>query len=115
MDSLRDRATTGLRAAMRERDRDAMSALRSLLAAFDNGAAVPSTARAGAIEESAIGVGAAEVQRRGLDEDALRAIAQREIAEHLDGATLAADHGEQARADRLRQQAEVVRRLVADA
>ncbi len=84
---VRERLRVALRAAMRERDRGAVSALRTTLAAIDNAEAVDTTARvgptarAGAIESSAVGVGAAEVARRELSEEDIVAIVRAEIAE----------------------------------
>lgn len=83
MTGLRERTTTALRTAMRARDRTAASTLRTLLGAFDNAAAVPTTSRAGAVEESPVGVGSAEAVRRDLTEADLEAIRRRELAEEL--------------------------------
>jgi uncharacterized protein YqeY len=111
MGTLQDRATQALRTAMRERDRDAMSALRTLLAAFANAEAVAVGVRAGAIEGAPVGVGAAEADRRDLDEDERRAILTSEIAECEHGVATAAAHGQTEAAERLRRQADVLRGL----
>lgn len=73
---LRARMTTDLTAAMRERDRVRVAALRSLMAALDNAGAVPSDARAW---PPAIGLGAAEAPRRELDHRTVHAIVAEEI------------------------------------
>ena len=66
---LRDRLRAALPAALKARDRTAVAALRSALAAIDNAEAVDaSDVHAGAIEASAPGPGAAERPRRELTE-----------------------------------------------
>ncbi|MTE12924.1 GatB/YqeY domain-containing protein [Nocardia aurantiaca] len=77
---LRDRLRAALPTAMKQRDRDAVAALRSALAAIDNAEAVDgSDIRAGAIENSAAGLGAAERARRALTEAGILAIVRAEI------------------------------------
>lgn len=115
MTGLRERTTTALRTAMRARDRTAASTLRTLLGAFDNAAAVPTTSRAGAVEESPVGVGSAEAVRRDLTEADLEAIRRRELAEveHALATVPAAagpDHVEE-----LRRRAQLLRDLGPDA
>ncbi|WP_083707023.1 hypothetical protein [Intrasporangium flavum] len=84
-----------LTAAMRERDRVAVSAVRTTLAALDNAEAVPLDAVAGGpgpvtgsehVAAAAIGVGAAEVDRRELSEDDERALVAAEVASLLEAA-----------------------------
>ncbi|MBD0324450.1 MAG: hypothetical protein ICV72_13845, partial [Aldersonia sp.] len=62
---VRDRLRVALRSAMKERDRVAVAALRSTLGVIDDAEAVDigGGPTAGAIEESAVGLGAAEVAR----------------------------------------------------
>jgi hypothetical protein len=115
MESLTERARVALRGAIRERDRAAVAALRSLVAAFDNATATPSTARASAVELAPSGVGAAEAERRALTSDDLLALAHAELAEHRDAADAAFARGDRERAETLRRQAEVVQRLLDDA
>ncbi|MCA2208106.1 GatB/YqeY domain-containing protein [Nocardia rosealba] len=80
--ALRDRLRTALKPAMKARDRSAVSALRSALAAIDNAEAVDvGDAKAGALEDSAVGLGAAEVRRRELTEDDIVEIVRHEINE----------------------------------
>ncbi|MEV0432773.1 hypothetical protein [Nocardia sp. NPDC050413] len=80
--ALRDRLRTALKPAMKARDRSAVSALRSALAAIDNAEAVDvGDAKAGALEDSAVGLGAAEARRRELTEDDIVEIVRHEINE----------------------------------
>lgn len=60
-----------------------MSLYRSTLAAIANAEAAPldERSRAGAIEQTRRGAGAAEVQRHELSEDAIEAVVRREAAE----------------------------------
>lgn len=71
---LRARMALDLTAAMRDRDRVRMAALRSLMAALDNAGAVPLDAR-----PPAVGLGAAEAPRRELDQHGVQAIVAEEI------------------------------------
>lgn len=74
---------------MRARDKPAVSALRSTLAALDNAEAVPVTgAPAGgqAIERSPVGAGATEMARQQLDESRVAEIVRAEATERLDTA-----------------------------
>ncbi|MFC4126567.1 hypothetical protein [Nocardia rhizosphaerae] len=79
---VRERLRAALKPALKSRDRSAVSALRTVLGAIDNAEAVDaSDTRAGALEDSALGLGAAEVSRRDLTEDDILAIVRREIDE----------------------------------
>lgn len=99
-------------AARKNRDSARVSVLRSAMSAIDNaetpGGAAPS---AGAIADSAAGLGAAEVPRRLLGDDDIRAVIDREIDERSTAAEQfdAAGHGERAAA--LRVEAAVLREL----
>jgi uncharacterized protein YqeY len=73
---LRARMAVDLTAAMRDRDRVRVAALRSLMAALDNAGAVPSDARAW---PPAVGLGVAEAPRRELDQHGVHAIVTEEI------------------------------------
>lgn len=67
---------------MKARDRRAAAALRSALAAIDNAESVDIVdLKAGAIESSAVGLGAAEVARRHLTESDIERIVRAEIDE----------------------------------
>ena len=97
---------TALTAAMRSRDRVAVSVYRSTLAAIDNAGAQPVTdmPAAGAMEEAPVGVGAADAARRLLTEDEVRGIVSAEIEERRAAAEeYDAAHAERAAA--LRQEA----------
>lgn len=73
---------------MRERDREAVGALRVALAAIDNAEAVPidSVPRAGAVEHSVVGVGGADAPRRELSEQEMIALVAAEEAELVESA-----------------------------
>ncbi|MEW1954733.1 hypothetical protein [Terrabacter sp. NPDC080008] len=77
-----------LTAAMRERDRAAVSVLRSAVAAIENAEAVPvaevganvgEAATAGLVAQSSLGVGSTERDRRRLDLDAEREVVLAEV------------------------------------
>lgn len=110
MSDLRDHLRAELRQAMRDRDRDTVRVLRSVLGAIDNaesdGVAAP---RAGAVEASAIGIGAAEAARRELTDADVRAVVEAELAERADsiGELERAGHG--AAADPVRAELAVIR------
>jgi uncharacterized protein YqeY len=74
-----------LTVAMKERDRVAIAALRSTLAAVDNAGAtdvsLAPTARSGTIAGAVVGLGASEVPRRNLTEEDVRGILQGAIDE----------------------------------
>ena len=79
---LRDWLCAAVPAAMKARDRRTVSALRSALAAIDSAEAVEiHDVRAGAIEMSPVGPGAAEVARRELTEAEVAAIVRGEVEE----------------------------------
>ena len=78
MPSLRERLESDLKAAMRDRDRERVSVLRTTLAALSNAEAVDaSTSR------PATGAFAADVERRDLSDDEILAILRRERDEFL--------------------------------
>lgn len=85
--ALRERLRAALKPAMRARDRSAISALRSALSAIDNAEAIDAAeVKAGALEDSAVGLGAAEARRRDLTEADIADIVRREIGERRDAA-----------------------------
>lgn len=110
--SLRDE----LKAALEARDHIAIAALRSALAAIDNAEAVaahhPVTGTAGNehVAGSAIGVGAAEAERRHLTEADLRSIVENEVRERSVAAKEYDQAGRGDLAERLRAEAEVLSR-----
>lgn len=102
---------------MRARDRVAVAAVRSALAAIDNAEAVdvaPAAARSLSIEQSAVGLGAAEVARRHLTEADLAAIIRGEIGEREDAAFQMEQAGRADRAEQLRAEASVLRGYLGD-
>ncbi|RSM61198.1 hypothetical protein DMH03_21110 [Amycolatopsis sp. WAC 01376] len=107
-----------LKTALKTKDRVAIAALRSALAAIDNAEAVPLDSATGiAMNEqvagTAVGLGAAEVERLHLTEDDVRDIVAHEIRER----TVSADEyerlGRADAADRLRAEAAVLERFLA--
>ena len=111
-EDVRTRMRRGLTAAMKARDRRAVAALRSTLAAIDNAEAVDATqappAREGEIAGAALGVGAAEVERRTLTAAETEAIVRREVAERETAAQAYERAGQSPHADRLRDEAELL-------
>jgi hypothetical protein len=111
--TLRDRMRHALPAAMKARDMTAVAALRSALAAIDNAEAVdasfaPTVDMAAEIANSAVGLGAGDVQRRTLSGAQMTGIVRSEIT---DRRTAAADYeraGQHDRAERLRGEADVL-------
>jgi uncharacterized protein YqeY len=97
--------------AMRARDKAAVSALRSALAALDNAEAVPqdgSGPHGLAVEHSPVGVGATEAARRELSEGAMADIVRAEADERLAAASRLTAPAQADRATRLRAEAAVL-------
>lgn len=110
-DALRQRLREALSAAMKERDRVAVTALRSTLGAIDNAEAVDTTASAGgslAIESSPVGVGVAEVGRRTLSDEQVAQIVRSEVADREAAARKYDNVGRPERAEALRAEARVL-------
>jgi uncharacterized protein len=116
--SVWSRLQVALRAAMKERDIVAMSALRSALGAIANAEAVPqpetSVRPASAPSENVpiaggvAGLGGAEIDRRVLTEDQVTAIAAAEAADRRAAARDYQAAGHADRADRLRREAQAI-------
>jgi uncharacterized protein len=115
------RLQVALRAAMKERDTVAMSALRSALGAIGNAEAIPlpeASARRPAppsppapnvpIAGGVAGLGSAEIGRRVLTEDEATAIAAAEAADRRAAARDYQAAGHIDRADRLRREARAI-------
>ena len=104
----------GHTAAMKGRDRRAVATLRSTLAAIDNAEAVDATAGGGRpagegpIAGAALGVGAAEVERRVLTAAETEAIVRREVTERQSAAHAYERAGQAPHAERLRAEAELL-------
>jgi hypothetical protein len=108
---LRRRLRAALVAAMKERDRVTVTALRSTLAAIDNAEAVDTTAMTSGsltIESSPVGIGVAEAERRALSDEDIAQIVHSEVADR-EAAALEYDRaGRPERAEALRAEAQVL-------
>jgi uncharacterized protein len=105
---LRGRLRAGLTTAMKARDQVAVAALRATLGAIDNAEAVsaPSTVDGSlAIEQTPVGVGAADVARRVLTEEDIAGIVRDAVAEREEAAAGYERSGHGERAERLRAEA----------
>lgn len=94
--------------AMKARDRVAVGALRSALAAIENAGAVEVGASAGAIEHSPVGVGAAEAGRRAVTDAEAVEIVRGEVADREASAREYEAAGRVERAELLRAEAGVL-------
>ncbi|MFI5499007.1 GatB/YqeY domain-containing protein [Nocardia asteroides] len=111
--ALRERLRAALKPAMKARDRSAVAALRSVLGAIDNAEAIDASAvKAGALEDSAVGLGAAEVPRRELSEADITAIVHREIDERRSAAAEYGRLGATERRDSLTAEADTLAALL---
>lgn len=132
-DNLRERLRRALPAAMKARDRPAINALRSALAAIDNAGAVdptqarpdtahpeptaanaidPEPGRAGGgdpnVAGSVVGVGVTEVERRSLSEAQMAEIVRAEVLERERAAAGYERAGQLELAERLRGEAKAL-------
>ncbi|HEX7211627.1 MAG TPA: hypothetical protein VF241_11955 [Propionibacteriaceae bacterium] len=112
-DDLRPLLRRHLSAAVQDRDRIAVAALREAIAALDNAEAIPPDgdlkAEAGEyVAGGVVGVGAAEAERRILDADSQRAVVRAEIEARLAAAVTYDEHGQSTRSADLRLGAEVL-------
>ena len=119
MSDLHTRLRDDLKAAMRDRDRDAVRVLRTVLAAIDNAGAQPhpeapySTVPASStVAKAAHGLGAAEVDRRELDTHQVRGTVEAERDERLSAAHDLAARGAHDAATTLRAEAELLQRYL---
>jgi len=108
--ALRTALRLGLTTAMKSRDRDALAALRTAIAAIDNAGAVPAPeaappATSAHIAGARSGLGAAEAARRELSASELQDILRGQIAEHTSEAGRYDALGQADSAERLRRQA----------
>lgn len=106
-----------LTAAVKVRDKPAIAALRSALAAIENAEAVPldeSTDLSGTAQiVGGTPFGSAEAERRSLTEDEVAAIVAREVSERTSAAAEYVRLGRDDQAARLRAEAEVLSRYLA--
>lgn len=114
-ETLRQRLRDALTGAIKERDKLAVAALRSALAAIDNAEAVErprSADRGPAVEQIRIGVGSAEAARRELTEEQIEQIVRGELAEREAAAREYQRAGRLEHAERLRGEIRVLSRLL---
>ncbi|MBO0677671.1 hypothetical protein JRC04_09380 [Mycolicibacterium sp. S2-37] len=109
----REHVRRDLRAALKSRQADRVSALRTLIAAVDNAEAVPADANSprstpGVIASSSPGVGSAEVPRRELDWGDVQAILRDLLVEYRTQAEQYRSNHRHEAADRLGRQADVL-------
>jgi len=110
---LRDRLRGALKGVLAMRDRTAVAALRSAIAALDNAEAVPvarerAAAMEGPIAGAASGVGATEVPRRRLSDREALAVVEGQVRERQVAADEYDRLGRSESAERLRREAEVL-------
>jgi uncharacterized protein YqeY len=114
---LRQRLRNALAPAMKARDRVAVAALRSTLAAIDNAEAVDGVAVADqrlAIEHTPVGVGVTEVERRALTEEQVEHVVRAEVGEREAAAREYDRVGRPERAEQLRSEVGVLSAHLAD-
>jgi uncharacterized protein YqeY len=111
-DDLRAHLRRQLRAAVRDRDRIAVGALRDAIAALDNAEAVEPgetvTTVSDFVAGGVLGLGAAEAERRVLDAESQRAIVEAEVESRLAAAATYEQNGQSSRATDLRGSADVL-------
>jgi uncharacterized protein YqeY len=111
---MRDRLREDLAAAMKARDRVAVTVLRTTLAAIDNAEAVdvsptePPRADSPHVAGASAGVGSSDVARRMLSDADIRAIIRKEAAERCQAAAEYEKLGRVDIADALRREAAVL-------
>ena len=111
--ALRSLLRADLRAAMKARDREAVSALRTALAAIDNAEAVqapdaPAGQQSEHVAGATAGVGSAEAARRVLSADDVRALLRAQIDERRTEAEVYETGGQADAAARLRREADTL-------
>lgn len=112
---LRSALRTDLVTAMKARRPEVVSALRTALAAVDNAeaVAVPDASVESASEHVAsarVGVGAAETERRTLSVDEVRSLLRAQVQERITEAERYDSHGRSEAAERLRREADALRK-----
>ncbi|OZM74810.1 hypothetical protein CFN78_00885 [Amycolatopsis antarctica] len=106
-----------LTTALKARDRVAVAALRSALAAIENAEAPPAetadrSGEGGHVAGASAGVGSTEVERLPLTESELRAVVEAEVRERSAAAAEYTRLGQADAAERLRAEAEVLNRYL---
>ncbi|AXB44104.1 GatB/YqeY domain-containing protein [Amycolatopsis albispora] len=107
---MRTKLRRGLTDAIKGKDRVAVSAIRSALAAIDN-------SEAPSVEHQALpvaGVGSTEIDRLELTDADVQAIVEAEVRQRTEAADEYAQLGRDDQATRLRAEAEVLRRYLPD-
>jgi uncharacterized protein YqeY len=117
VDAVRARLRADLVVAMKAREGEAVSALRTALAAIDNAEAVDVRAEAqvppsGPIAGAQAGAGSTEMERRMLSVGEVRALLEAEIADRIEAAERYEAGGHHDRADRLRREVDVLSKYV---
>jgi len=117
-EQLRTLMRRDLMTALKAKDAVATTAIRSLLAAIDNVEAPPADSHSPEVAQnehiagSAVGLGAAEIERRQLTDADLQSVIEAEIQERSTAATEYERLGRDDHAGRLRAEAEVLQRYV---
>ena len=112
---MRSQLRQALTAALKARDRAAVSALRSAIAAIENAESVDvttpgvSAASSEHFAGASAGVGSSDVDRRVLTEADVIAVVRRQVDERLEAADEYVTFGRADEAARLRREAEVLR------
>lgn len=110
--TIRDTLRSAVSRAMKERDREALGACRTALAAIDNAEAVPvDESGPGAIELTPVGPGRTDVPRHPLTENEMVGIVLHEVHERRTAAASLADT-QAATAQRLSREADLLQSLV---
>lgn len=114
---LRARMRRDLTVAMKARQADVVSALRTALAAIDNAEAVDvppgdTVTASGPVAGAQAGVGSTEAARRVLSIEEVYALLETQIAERVAAADQYDAHGRHDMADRLRREAGILRSYV---
>lgn len=117
MNALRETLRADLRAAMKAREREVVSALRTAIAAIDNAEAVAAPAPSTAVTSEHVagatpGVGSTEAERRDLSFDEVRALLSEQVAERAAEADRYDALGQPEAAATLRREAEALSRYL---
>jgi uncharacterized protein len=110
--SVRVRLQHALSRALKARDTEAVSSLRSALGAIANAEAVPVPQRTGT--EVMLGAGPSEVPRRELTEGEVVDVVEAEIVERRQAAAGLVGLGQDAHMERLVEQAKVLERVLGE-
>jgi len=106
MSEIREQMKTDLRNAMKARDNERVTTLRSVLGAIDNAEAVPIAATPFPVEP--VPDQRTEVPRKVLTGDDIRQIIEREVAERQHASQTYAQVAQQAAAERLQRAAKLL-------